>query len=101
MADEQTKSDDTPTTLIDQARERQKAVKLEKEVDGLRITVTVENVKDDREDEPTPPPPDPHIVKVPIREDHPKIDLQAPTGLRLRSASGGHPKLTFSITIAG
>lgn len=100
MAQEQQQSDDL-TTPIDQARERQKAEKLEKLVDGLKITVIVENVNDDREDEPVTPPPDPQVVKAPIREDQPKIDLSAPSGLQLRSASGGHPKLTFSITIAG
>lgn len=99
MAQEQSQPENT--SLIDQARERQKAETLEKQVDGLKITVIVENVNDDREDEPVTPPPDPQVVKAPIREDQPKIDLSAPAGLQLRSASGGHPKLTFSITIAG
>jgi|CXWL01.1.fsa_nt_gi hypothetical protein len=99
MAQERPKSEEAGTTLIEQARE--KAEKVEKQVDGLKITVIVENVEDDREDEPSPPPPDPQPVKAPIREDHPKIDLSAPAGLKLRSDSGGHPKLTFSITIAG
>lgn len=101
MALERAKSDEPGTTLIDQARERQKAEKIEKQVGGLKITVTVENAKGGREDEPAPPPPDPQAAKVPVREDPPTIDFVAPVGLQLRSSSGGHPKLTFSITIAG
>jgi hypothetical protein len=66
---------------------------------GLRVTVTIENTGRDREDEPGTPP-DPQVVKSPIREDNATAALHLPTSFQLASDDGGQPKLTFSFTVS-
>lgn len=63
---------------------------------GLRITIAIENLGDDREDPPPPPAPEPTTVKSPIRDSGGDVEIAIP---KVRLTGGKHPRLVFAITL--
>ncbi|MDX1997877.1 MAG: hypothetical protein SF066_09180 [Thermoanaerobaculia bacterium] len=63
---------------------------------GIKITIAVENVDDDREDPPVVPPPEPTTVVRPVRGDDDQIEFAVP---KVRLTGGSKPRLVFAITL--
>lgn len=69
---------------------------------ALKITLSLENVTDDREDPVQEDQPNPAPPKPPIRgpEGGPAVDVLLPAVRLVESKPGSAPRVTFAITIA-